>query len=327
MEDINAFLRSKPNWPTSHVSDVTSLFETFAHRNEDPRTSANFASELADDVGPLIAVLREPRVEEEDRLALAVLLVLKVLSRKYQNRVAVGADGVRGVVRTLSRAVHARIAAESCNVLLNLCYERENVELVLNSGGVAPLVASLRADDAELQANAAGALQSITYQERGRAAVREGGAVTPLVLLLSSETQKVRTRAVGALHNLSSDADSIRLIRRQDAVPLLVAMLDAPQTAICSSAAGALQNMSREKASCDLIRSLDGVPPLTGLLFGPDVQSQVCAAGALLNILGHPAEGAVDTSPEYTPERAQLRKLMESAVVLGMAYHGIFTDP
>ena len=58
---------------------------------------------------------------------------------------------------------------------------------------------------------------------------------------------------------------------------------------------------------------------MTDLLFGSDVQSQVCAVGALLNILG----------PDYgefvnDPRRVALRKMLENALVLGLAFQGVF---
>ena len=88
-------------------------------------------------------------------------------------------------------------------MLLNACYEADNVDSVLRLGGVPAVVAALGgaptpAADAlgqAVQANSAGAIQSICYQERGRRAVRECGAVGALVGLLASQSVKVRTRA------------------------------------------------------------------------------------------------------------------------------------
>eukprot|EP00959_Pyramimonas_sp_CCMP1952_P109178 2283336-Pyramimonas_sp.AAC.1 len=51
--------------------------------------------------------------------------------------------------------------ARGANVILNACYEKENVDLVLSCGGIKPLVGFLTTEDQELQANAAGAIQSI----------------------------------------------------------------------------------------------------------------------------------------------------------------------
>lgn len=57
--------------------------------------------------------------------------VLKILSRKVDNRLAVGPDGIRAVVVNLSPPLSRAIAAEGANALLNICYEPENVGLLL----------------------------------------------------------------------------------------------------------------------------------------------------------------------------------------------------
>ena len=62
-----------------------------------------------------------------------------------------------------SRRAPWLLNAQGANVILNLCYEKRNVAILLQAGGVAPMVASLQTTDQDLQANAAGAIQSIRY--------------------------------------------------------------------------------------------------------------------------------------------------------------------
>ena len=76
----------------------------------------------------------------------------------------------------MHHARNEKIAGEGANVILNLCYEKENVDLVLLCDGVPPLVRLLSTNDNDLQANAAGAIQSISFQEDGRSKVKEEGA-------------------------------------------------------------------------------------------------------------------------------------------------------
>ena len=66
----------------------------------------------------------------------------------------------------LSSIASKPTAAEAANIILNVCYERASVALVVQCGGVATLVSCLHDSSADLQANAAGAIQSICFQVR-----------------------------------------------------------------------------------------------------------------------------------------------------------------
>lgn len=328
--DINACIARSIGPPTGHHADeLVSALRAFVVQNEDPSRSPNLADESPDDLAPLIAVLSDPKLEDNETLALQVLKTLKVLSRKYENRVDFGQAGCEATVRLLKRLPSTTVGAEACNVVLNVCYEKPNVQAVLDTGGVSALVMRLAEDDNDLRANAAGALQSITFQEHGRAIARDAGAVPLVVGLLDHRNEKIRTRAVGALHNISSDDESIRIIRRQGGIPMLVEMLGAPQASICSAAVGTLQNVSREVQSSHQIMELEGVGPLSDLLFATDVQAQVAAAGALLNIFGHPDEDEGELTAEAAleniaaPARQAMRKLLSTSLTLGMAYDGV----
>lgn len=140
--------------------------------------------------------------------------MLKILSRKKCNRLAVTPETTQAIISQLSSPLSNRTAAEAANVMLNVCYEYKNVDIVVKQGAPAALVPLLRDPSPEVQANAAGALQSICYQKPGRAAIRSTDAVESLVGLLGCDTAKVVTRVVGALHNISSDTQAIRAIRR-----------------------------------------------------------------------------------------------------------------
>lgn len=304
----------------------------FVDQNEDPSTSSNLECEAADDLQPLIHLLSEPSVEDNETLLLLVLKSLKILSRKFENRIDFGKAGCEATVRILKRVPDKRITAEGCNVVLNICYEKPNVHNFIEAGGIAALVTRLSEDDCDLQANAAGALQSITFQEKGRIVARDDGAVPLIVGLLTHGNNRVSARAIGALHNMSTDEESIRIIRRQGGIPTLIDMLGCPQASICGSAVGTIQNISREVQSCEIIKQFGGIAPLCDLLFATDVQAQVAASGALLNIFGHPTADEDGNYDETTAAdvnstaRQALRRLFTSSLVLGITFNGIFDD-
>lgn len=321
----DALLSERPA-AASERATLRALLSGFVKANDAPQASPNLRRQHAED--PLLGLVRLLRADalacaEHAELALLALRALKVLSRKQTNRRALGERGIAAVLRHLREPSSLQVAAEGANVLLNACYEADNVDSVLRLGGVPAVVAALGgaptpAADAlgqAVQANSAGAIQSICYQERGRRAVRECGAVGALVGLLASQSVKVRTRAAGAVHNLSSDAEAIRAVRKKGGIPLLIHLLEAPQPQIAASAAGALQNVSREVASRKLIREGGAVPPLMGLLLGDEMQAQVCAAGALLNILGPEAGANVNH-----PQRNALGRLISQTMTMAHAY-------
>ena len=315
------------------VLEPATLMETlgaFVQQNEDPSASPNLDTDAADDLQPLIRVLGEPAIEDNEPLLLLVLKALKVLSRKYENRIDFGQAGCEAAVRVLRRVPEKRITAEGCNVVLNICYEKPNVHMFIEAGGIATLVARLSEEDCDLQANAAGALQSITFQEKGRTVARDDGAVPLIVELLTHANNRVSARAIGALHNMSTDEESIRIVRRQGGIPTLIDMLGCPEASICGSAVGTIQNISREVQSCEILKEHGGIAPLCDLLFATDVQAQVAASGALLNIFGHPTadeDGNYDeaTAADVTSTARQaLRRLFTSSLVLGLTFNGVF---
>lgn len=77
----------------------------------------------------------------EQKSLLQLLTHLKVLSRKEVNRKTVGAKAVAQLLKHLSdQSVGTKIQAEGANVVLNICYEKENVSAVLACGGASTLV-------------------------------------------------------------------------------------------------------------------------------------------------------------------------------------------
>ena len=301
--------------------ELKRILSQFCELNENPKTSPNFRRKRIDPLDPLMRLLGHRSMNDHLDVLHLGLRVLKILSRKGENRKTVTASHVRVIVQVLRDPPEERIASECTNVVLNICYERENVQKVLDMDGVAPLVNFLSAKDPALQANASGAIQSISFQQQGKLVVRDFGAVPALIKLLDSSLVKVRTRAIGAIHNLSTDLESVKLVRQCQGIPTIVQMLHARETAICGSAAGAVQNLAREDASREIILKLDAVDPLTNLLVGADIPTAVCSIGALMNLIG-PQMGPNEPS---NARRAEFRKLLTTSLVAGLAFHGLYS--
>lgn len=215
---------------------VLSMLRDFVTANEDPRVSPNYRDQRPDEMDGIFKLMSTPECAADEEVSLYALKVLKILSRKQENRQNFGRRGLNAVLRLLIDPSSSRVAGEGSNVILNVCYEKENVDAILMCGGVEPLVRFLgEREDPDLQANAAGAIQSICFQEKGRVSVRDLDGVPAMLRLLAEcgGNVKVQTRAIGAIHNMSSDADSIRLIRAKEGIPLVVDLLKSQQPAVC----------------------------------------------------------------------------------------------
>ena len=307
--DVHALLSQRASGPLSGRREkVARLLREFVDANEDARASPNLRDERVDELGGITALMTDTDLPGDQDLALLALKTLKILSRKEDNRRGFGRELCRAVVRlalTHPRASHA-VTTEGANVVLNACYEKENVEYVLQCGGVEPLVRVVKDTGCSMRCRsaAAGAVQSVCFQAAGRCVVRDCDGVAALLVLLkeldrgegrcgkdstdtSEERARAKARVVGAVHNVSGDDDAIRLIRVGDGVPALIRALNSEDDSVACSAAGATQNVSRERASRVLFRRGGAVESLARLLGrGGDSATQARAAGALLNILG-----------------------------------------
>ncbi|GAQ79674.1 hypothetical protein KFL_000350280 [Klebsormidium nitens] len=303
--DVDVFLCQRHWLQPSNIAALLGRLETFVAVNEDPGRSPYYKNQHADSLDRLVSLLKDPGIEQHPGLALAALKALKILSRKTCNHSGMRRDekkdgnAIQAVLRFLQAPgkVDESIAAEAANVLMNPCFEKENVEVVLlNEGCIPPMVAFLGAADENLQANVAGVLQS------------------------------VRTGALGALHNISSDPCSTGIIRRKNGIPPIMKLLRSPQAAIAQSAAGALQNVSREGESRRVIRrDNDAVVALFDMLVdGKEVRTQVSAVGALMNILGPELAEKGKSSKEEKADRKGFARIITSCLVMGMAYDGFF---
>jgi len=180
------------------------------------------------------------------KFRLLVLKTIRILSRKVQNRVGLPHKSFKAMVQQLQNK-NTKVSSEGASILLNMCYEKENVDYVLQFGGVELLTHCLDSEDEELQANAAGAVQSIAFQKYGRTYVKVHchNTIPALVKCLQSRNEKVCSRVVGALHNLSTSLDLVAVIREAGGIIPLVKLLDNSNADTARSAAGTIMNISR----------------------------------------------------------------------------------
>lgn len=316
MNGINTFLRLHPRSLETDLVELIRLYRRFVDEHESNLEIGE--DKNYDDLSCTLYLFADKEARKDSELTLLILRTLKILLRKEANRRQIDVGTVQSIIEILKFPRSGDIAGETCNVVLNMCYEKGNIDKIVRLNGVQPLIAFLPAPDGKLQASACGALQSICYQKNGRDAALALKCIPRLIALLNSTDRNVVCRSVGALHNLSSNSQSVDEVKEMGGIPILVGLLDLPDGTICASAAGTLQNLSRDKICRDEILSLGATAKLVDLLFGDNVNAQVSAAGALLNMLGFSPMGVDDAS------RKQLKTLLSDALALGAVYSSVF---
>ena len=127
LDAIGDLLAAQPDVAAARPQKLLNALTAFVTANEDAARSPNYAKATPDDLEPAAALLGSPAVKASDALLVRVLKCCKILSRKYDNRVGLGATVVDDLVDVLHADVADDVAGEAANVVLNICYERENV--------------------------------------------------------------------------------------------------------------------------------------------------------------------------------------------------------
>eukprot|EP01112_Ceratiomyxa_fruticulosa_P010256 TRINITY_DN2702_c0_g1_i1.p1 TRINITY_DN2702_c0_g1~~TRINITY_DN2702_c0_g1_i1.p1 ORF type:complete len:403 (-),score=93.22 TRINITY_DN2702_c0_g1_i1:100-1308(-) len=364
ISDINQSLRVRRD--LSEEGHFSSILKTFVSNNE-ISNRGNEEDEHLDDLSYLFVALEhftniaKTKIENNwnanvPNLHILVLKTLKIVTRKSVNRHALPPNAIPIIIEQLSLdkintsltqnsnvSNYNKVIIETVNLLLNLCYERENVESVLDLNTIDTLIELLRSEDNDIKAGTAGSIQSMCYQQRGRDEFSQKSdvLVPSLLNLLSVKNLKVQARATGALHNLSSKISIVLAIRDKNGIQTLVDLLidvinqkdslklasqadkesesedkvgvnfenNTLLTEIICSISGAIQNISRENQCRKVVQESGAVNPLTDLLFCDHIPTQTSAVGALLNLL----------STENKECSADLKKLLSMSMIMGIA--------
>lgn len=136
-----------------------------------------------EDIRPLLLALE---IDLAMEVEIFLAKVVKILFRSPSNRKALGRSGMLSIVKCLerhNRCFRSLVTGEIGNVVLNACYNGENVDLFVEAGGVDPLCHLLVANDLSVAACVLGAIQGICYVPAGRFAIRKNLWVACFVYL------------------------------------------------------------------------------------------------------------------------------------------------
>ena len=90
LQQLRELLASTPDCAVSRPAKLQIALQAFVSLNEDASRSPNYQSQARDDLDSVIKLLSSDAVKAHDQLLLYVLKMLKILSRKYDNRVRLG---------------------------------------------------------------------------------------------------------------------------------------------------------------------------------------------------------------------------------------------
>jgi hypothetical protein len=79
----------------------------------------------------------------------------------------------------------------------------ENKVLIVQLGGLAPLIRQMMSPNVEVQCNAVGCITNLATHEENKAKIARSGALGPLTRLAKSRDMRVQRNATGALLNMT----------------------------------------------------------------------------------------------------------------------------
>jgi hypothetical protein len=112
--------------------------------------------------------------------------------------------------------------------LRNLAVNAENKVLIVEEGGLVPLIALLHSMNERAQEHAAGALRSLSVNAENQNLIVQNLGLPPLVALLHSQNAAVQEQAVVCIRNLSvNDENEVKIVQ-EGALPPLIKLLQSP---------------------------------------------------------------------------------------------------
>src|SRR3954454_12023154 len=79
----------------------------------------------------------------------------------------------------------------------------ENKVLIVQLGGLTPLIRQMNSPNVEVQCNAVGCITNLATHEDNKAKIARSGALLPLTRLAKSKDMRVQRNATGALLNMT----------------------------------------------------------------------------------------------------------------------------
>jgi vacuolar protein 8 len=93
--------------------------------------------------------------------------------------------------------------------MIYLTFLAENKVLIVQLGGLTPLIRQMMSPNVEVQCNAVGCITNLATHEDNKAKIARSGALGPLTRLAKSKDMRVQRNATGALLNMTHSGMSM----------------------------------------------------------------------------------------------------------------------
>lgn len=131
----------------------------------------------------------------------------------------------------------------------NLAVNNENKKLIVEIGGLRPLMKQMMSPNVEVQCNAVGCMTNLASYEPNKSKIARSGALLPLVKLASSRDVRVQRNATGALLNMTHSDENRQELVNAEALPVLVSLLGSSDPDVQYYCSTALSNIAVEPAN------------------------------------------------------------------------------
>lgn len=100
-----------------------------------------------------------------------------------------------------------------------------NKRLIVDLGGLTPLIKHMLSPNVEVQCNAVGCMTNLATHEQNKSTIARSGALIPLTNLAKSKDMRVQRNATGALLNMTHSDENRKELVKAGAIPVLVSLL------------------------------------------------------------------------------------------------------
>ena len=84
--------------------------------------------------------------------------------------------------------------------------------MIVQLGGLTPLIRQMNASNVEVQCNAVGCITNLATHEENKARIARSGALGPLTRLAKSKDMRVQRNATGALLNMTHSGQICKIL-------------------------------------------------------------------------------------------------------------------
>jgi vacuolar protein 8 len=166
-----------------------------------------------------------------------------------------------------------------------LSKDNANKAIILEAGGVPPLVKHLSNPDLATRQHVCRSLFNLSVVEEVRDAIVANEGLQPLLELLSTENVKVQENAAGTIANLATNLENkVALVRMGVLVPLVTIIRDSESDQLSQQSCRALFALAANDSIKLNIVAAGALPPLIRCLRSNSESVQWHAAGAIANL-------------------------------------------